>query len=363
MANAQPRDLVWTLLPSDRFPEIAPQWDALNVRTCNLPFLESLFLAPLLRVFGEGNEHVALCHRGDMLVAAMIVCRVGAGRWQTFQPSQLPLGPVLVDPSLKMSDIAPALLARFPGLGLSLGLTQLDPSFTARPEDCATLATMDYIQTAWVEVVGTFDEYWNGRGKNLRQNMRKQRNRLVKEGVETELEVLSAVEVVEDALADYGRLEAASWKADTGTAITADNDQGRFYAQMLRSFCAVGRGAIYRYRIGGRVAAMDLCIISGDTLVILKTTYDASDKTLSPAFLMREEQFGRIWAEATIKRIEFYGKVMEWHTRWTELARTLYHLTCFRWPAVKSLQQLRHRLRERQSSTQNHIDQVHHEQE
>lgn len=39
------------------------------------------------------------------------------------------------------------------------------------------------------------------------------------------------------ALADYGALESAGWKAGTGTAIHPDNAQGRFYRRMLEAFC------------------------------------------------------------------------------------------------------------------------------
>jgi hypothetical protein len=65
---------------------------------------------------------------------------------------------------------------------------------------------------------------------------------------------------------------------------------------------------------------------------------------------MREEQFAQLWAEGRTKRIEFYGKVMEWHTRWTEQARTLYHATLFRWTAVKAVKGLRHKLRNRSAN-------------
>jgi hypothetical protein len=79
---------------------------------------------------------------------------------------------------------------------------------------------------------------------------------------------------------------------------------------------------------------MDICIEGGGTLVILKTAYDESQKTFSPSSLMREEAFASIFREGNIGRIEFYGRLMEWHTRWTENARTLYHANFYRWPLL-----------------------------
>ena len=150
---------------------------------------------------------------------------------------------------------------------------------------------------------------------------------------------ITAPENVVDGLRDYGQLESAGWKAQQGTAIHPDNPQGRFYRAMLEAFCARRAGRIYRYRIGDKVVAVDLCVESGSTQVVLKTTYDESNKALSPAFLMRQESFRRAWSGGQIKRIEFYGKRMEWHTRWTNNVRTLYHLNRYRWPALRQLKQ------------------------
>ena len=45
-------------------------------------------------------------------------------------------------------------------------------------------------------IAGSFDDYWNARGKNLRQNMKKQRAKLQKDGVATRLETLTRAEDV-----------------------------------------------------------------------------------------------------------------------------------------------------------------------
>ena len=140
-----------------------------------------------------------------------------------------------------------------------------------------------------------------------------------------------------DGLRDYGALESTGWKAGGGTAIHPDNAQGRFYLAMLQAFCTRGLGRIYRYRFGDKVVAVDLCVENSDTQVVLKTTYDETYRTVSPAFLMRQEELRGLWAEGRIRRVEFYGKLMEWHTRWTDKARTLYHLNYYRWGFLPQL--------------------------
>ena len=175
--------------------------------------------------------------------------------------------------------------------------------------------------------------------------MRKQRNKLNSDGVKVSLDVLRDKDDVLDAIGQYGILETSSWKSEEGTAVSLENEQGHFYKALLESFCRVGRGVIYRYRFGDQVAAMDLCIKSDERLVILKTAYDSSNKGLSPAFLMREEQFQSLFAERAIRRVEFFGKLLEWHMRWTEHSRTLYHANIYRHSLIPKLLALRSRLR------------------
>lgn len=337
----------WTLVPSSRFSEHASQWDTLQRASTDTPFLESAFLAPLLDVFGAGGELLALHARAGTFDAAAIVKPMGGGRWATFQPSQLPLGAWVQHRDADVSALARELMHSLPGMTLSLGLSQLDPRLTALPAEDKSLRIQPYVNTSFIDVAGSFDEYWDARGKNLRQNTRKQRNKLQAESTPTRIDCVSQASDVLEALVQYGALESAGWKADTGTAIGADNAQGRFYASMLQNFCSLGRGRIYRYWFGDRVVAMDLCIDNGPLVVILKTAYDENMKQFSPSVLMRQDEFEAWWDEGRFKRIEFYGKTMEWHTRWTGDERCLYHATYYRWPWVARARELVLGLRKR----------------
>ncbi len=339
----------WELRPASALAEVAPQWDTFNARIGGPPVLRSQFLIPLLDEFGSGAELLASCGELEAPLALAIVAPRGFGSWVTFQPSQLPLGAWLTRSDMELASLLESLSRRLPALVLALGVTQLDPCLVPRPVNGARVRTLDYIQTAWVDVQGTFEDYWAARGKNLRQNIRRQRSKLQADGITTTLETLRSPAEVPQAIADYGALESAGWKAAGGTAIHPSNAQGRFYRAMLEKFCEDGTGRIYRYRFGEKVVAMDLCIEGAGMLVILKTAYDESLKAFSPASLMREHAFAGIFAEASIERIEFYGKLMEWHTRWTDNARTLYHANYYRWPMLSTAKDWADRLRAGQS--------------
>jgi CelD/BcsL family acetyltransferase involved in cellulose biosynthesis len=342
----------WMVVPAARFFEHVARWQALH-QDCGAPaLLAADFVGPLIEQFGAGHELLAWCEQDGRTVAMALVAPGGRGSWSTFQPAQAPVGLWMQAPGEDIERLAQGLMRALPGFPLVFGITQLDPAMLPRPADGQALRTLDYIDTARVTITGSFGEYWNARGKNLRANLKKQRARLARDGIEPRLEICRDPALVAAAVADYGRLECSGWKAACGTAVDGNNAQGRYYRSMLEAFCGRGAGSIYRYYFGNQLVAMDLCVEDRDSLVVLKTSYDESvTSSLSPTLLMREEATRRLFEEGKVRRMEFYGRVMEWHLRWTEEVRSLYHVNCYRWPGLRRLHTLlESRARSRQAT-------------
>ena len=334
----------WTLAPASSFAGMAEPWRTLHARAGASPLLAVEFVAPLLAQFGSGAEWLACCQYQGRTVAMALVAPRARLAWATFQPPQAPLGLWLQEAQLDTGALLAALMPRLPGVALVFGLTQCDPDLMARLPDVGRVRTLDYIDSAKITLAGSFETYWEGRGKNLRNNLKKQRARLERDGVSVRLQVSREAHEVAAAVAQYGQLESAGWKAGGGTAVSPDNEQGRYYRAMLEGFCRRGAGSIYRYWFGEQLVAMDLCIEDGEQLIVLKTTYDEQvPGNLSPTLLMREDQCRALFAEQRLERVEFYGKLMEWHTRWTDEVRTLYHINFYRWPALARLHAHRQR--------------------
>lgn len=332
--------------------EWADDWDRLNRSRGNLPFLDAQVVALALKHFGQGDEVLSVARDAAGQVRAMVVLsRVGKSRWSSFQPSQLPLGAWVADPALGVSQLSRSLVRRAPGpLCLALSLTQIDPRLAPREPDSSGAQALDYIATGWIEVAGDFDSYWAARGKNLRQNLRKQRNKLAAEGVQTQMRVLRERGEMRALLERYGALESTGWKGQQGTAIHPDNAQGRFYLELFEAAAERSEALVFEYRFDDRTVAMNLCLLRAGELIVLKTAYDESIRTLSPAFLLREEELQQFFAPGSpIRRIEYYGKLMDWHTKLTDNQRTLYHHTRYRWSWLKRLVEAR---RQRQAEAQ-----------
>lgn len=324
-------------LAADGFQRHAAEWDQLNRARYRTALLESHFIAPLIDCFGAADLHLLLARDAAGTVAAGLLQHHGPGHWETFQPSQAPLGPWLQTAEAG-TELAPRALRQLPGCALLLSLTQQDPRLLARPGAAPSLQVLDYIETAHIDIDCGWDEYWARRGKNLRHGVKKQLKRLEEEGVALRVDCLRGAAEMAQAIREYGALEQAGWKADGGTAVGADNLQGKFYRLMLENFARQGRARVYRLSYGGRPVALDLCIIGEDeALVVLKTTYDESIRASSPAMLLKYFYFAELFRAGQLRRIEFYGKVMDWHGKWTAATRTLYHVNQYRWGFLGAL--------------------------
>jgi hypothetical protein len=314
------------------FPSFSKDWDRINQQRANHILLDSLFINPLLRNFGSKKMLLAVCEDAQAPRMALIE-PARPGFWQTFQAGQAPLGAIV----LTEADDAAAqsmedLLHALPGFALGFSVTQQDPDFTCFGNLNGTPAveTLDYIQTPRLTICGKYEDYWKQRSKNLTHNLSRQRRRLKEQGGILELATDRKAEAVSDALHEYGLLESTGWKGEEGSAVAADNVQGRFYREMLENFCHRGEAVIYRLRLNGKTVASDLCLERNGTLVILKTAYDENVPGLSLGLLLHQEIFQSVFEERKIRVIEFYGRLRDWHTKWTNEIRTMYHINFYR---------------------------------
>lgn len=339
----------WTLYPIARFDSLSNAWQQLNRRGPNTPLLDADFIGSLIAEFASGRELIAFYGDEHQPAAAALLHSPRYGVWETFQPSQAPLGAWLTDRTIALEESVRSLARALPGYALVIGITQQDPELNPRPADSARLRALDYIRTARIAVAGRFEDYWSGRSKNLRHNMKRRRNRLAEQGTSTRLETVTSPAAIAQAIVDYGALESAGWKAGHGTAIAPDNPQGRFYTAMLNRFAHNGEARIYRYWFNAKPVAMELSLLRGDTLILLKSTYDESEATHAPALLMRQEIFQQVFDEGRVKKIEFYGRVLEWQTKWTDEFRILYHVNSYRWASLPPIWNLIARWKQRRA--------------
>jgi len=323
-------NMAWKLYPISAFSEFRDTWQTLNEEKGNSPLLDPNFIIPLIANFSNGSEILAILGDPNFPKVMTIIKPAKKGIWETFQSSNAPLGLWLSkDITLDISSVT-SLVNQLPGFALSIGLTQQDPLFIIRPEASASVTSLDYIKTAHIDFPPSFEEYWQTRGKNLRHNMKRQRNFLKKNATETRLEKLTNGDQMIQAVKDYAKIESSGWKGQIDSAVTEGDKQSKFYWEMLTGFSSSSEALVLRYYYNENLVATDLCLIRNKILYILKTTYDETIKGTSPAHIMRFEYYQEAIASGTLNRVEFYGPLKDWHQKWTDHSRVIFHTNIYR---------------------------------
>lgn len=337
----------WTLRPFDpESEEQAGLWRDLARMAGSCAVLMPEFVFVCARELARRPLTLAVCRSAGAPVAAAIIDRSRPTLPEVFIEDQMPLGAWVSLPEADVSELAFELTCSL-GAAVRLGIPQVDARFVSRRHGGEHVSTLDYIETPWVEVEGTFEEYWASRGKNLRTNMRRQREKLAGSGVNPTTRVLTGVHEMKGAVDRYATLESLGWKARGGTALSHDHPQTAFYARMLEEFARAGRARVYQHHFDERLVATELCLHDGQELIILKTTYDQNTAPFSPASLLRQDMFESLFSDGLTRRVEFYGPLKEWHLRWTSLRREVYHLNAYRLRALRRVDECLRDLRTR----------------
>lgn len=320
----------WNILPAKQFNNYIEQWQQLNVQLArDLPILHPVFISALLTYFAEGNEYLAIGTQNNECVAMGFFYKSGTTTWQSFQPSQAPVGLWLCPPE-KQIDALKSLAQKLPGITLKIDILQQDPNILPVESILnSNIESLNYITTGHLLIEGDFEGYFAGLGKNQRQNYNKAHNRLKKQGADVRLVIEKSPDCMEKSVEEYGIIETASWKNDLGTAININNQQGQFYARIMTDFAQKNMAEVWKYFYDDQLVAIDLCIKNTEQLIILKTTFDSEYSRYSPAINMKIDAIKNIYENHSVQRIEYFGKMLDWHKRLNSTGRTMYHFSYY----------------------------------
>ncbi|MDR0775296.1 MAG: GNAT family N-acetyltransferase [Azonexus sp.] len=319
----------WTLLPAAAaFAEYAADWDRLNGELYDAhPYFDSRFVGPLLKYFADGNERLCLYREQGVVRGAVILQAHGLGRWAIFRPSQAQVTAILVADAALLQSLLQAL----PGFAWSIEFHAVDPRYAPSFEPVRGQSIVfPHANTIGVVPESGFDAYWRERPKNLRSNIRRYFNRLEREAVGVELSCQRQAAAMADGVGRFGGLESAGWKGEAGTAVAADNVQGRFYTEVLANFAATGQAEICELSMDDQLAASRLLIGNPRMLVILKTAYDETLSRFAPGRLLLYRLLERELAENPERVVEFYTNATRDQAEWATFGAAIHSIQLFR---------------------------------
>lgn len=319
----------WEFHPAcEFFAQVAADWDRLNEKLYGKhPYYDSRFVGPMLKYFGSGRELLCLYRVEGSIRAALILQPRGGGRWVTFHPAQAQISPILLSDGSLLSELFLAL----PGFAWSIELLSVDLRYAPKFSNThARVLVWEQYTTIFVETDSGFDAYWAQRPKKLQSNIRRYTHRLERECALAEFTLHCSPQSVNDGVHRFGELESTGWKAAAGTAISIDNVQGRFYAEVLANFAANGEAKIYELTIANQLAASRMLIGNDRMLVSLKISYEEKLARFVPGWLLLEGMLRRELAEHPNRAIEFYTSASREQTEWATARQAIQNIHVFR---------------------------------
>ena len=308
--------------------EYADEWDSLNARLFDRhPMLDSRFVDPLLKYFGNGTECLCAIRADGSLSGMSIIKPRGYGVWTTFLPAQTQIGPVLVSDS----EVAFECLIGLPGLPVQLDFLCLDSAYQLRkPDGNGNFESADHALTMNVVLNGGFAAYWASRSKNLVHNMARYGRRLKGDGLSPRLMCLTAPTEVDAGVERYALLESKGWKGKAGTALERGGEQAEFYAEMMSRFAKSGDAMVFELWFDNQLAASRLIISNDNMMIILKTTYDEALRQYAPSRMLLYEVIQYAFANKAGGTLEFYTDATTDQLSWATGHRWVKHLTVYR---------------------------------
>jgi CelD/BcsL family acetyltransferase involved in cellulose biosynthesis len=319
-----------TLAPAQGLGPHRDAWDGLNQRLMGgHGMLDGLFVDALLRHFGDNGALLACASRSGQPVAMLLLNprTRGLGVWSSFLPSQTQIGPSLMPAGLDLRG----LFATLPGYASELDLLCNDPRFgDLRELPARPVQSLPHALTMNVSLKGTFDDYWAQRPRKLIQNMRRYLRRLQSEAGAERLEVITDPGAIAAAVERYAVLESSGWKGREGTAVSSDNPQGRFYAEVMQELATRGEALVYELWQGENLLASRMLLLRGGMAMMLKTAFDEQFERFAPGRILLLRTLEDLFTRAPGSVVEFYTNADTDLLAWSTSQRWINHVSVYR---------------------------------
>lgn len=312
-------------------------WDTLNQTLLGgHAMLDGAFIDALLHHFDDQGVLLAVATHDDE-PAAMLLLESrsrGLGVWASFLPAQSQIGPSLVPAGLDMAG----LFSKLPGYVSELDLLCNDPHFGDLQELPGKPAkALPHALTMNVVLRDSFDDYWAQRPRKLIQNMRRYLRRLQAEGGTERLVIVTEPEAMGDAVARYAALESSGWKGREGTAVSRDNPQGHFYADVMAAFARQGEALVYELWLDDQLMASRMLLLRPGMAIMLKTAFDERFERFAPGRVLLLRTLEDLFQRAPGALVEFYTNADADLLAWSTSQRWIHHVSLYRHRGMPAL--------------------------
>ncbi|MEE8106622.1 MAG: GNAT family N-acetyltransferase [Planctomycetota bacterium] len=188
----------------------------------------------------------------------------------------------------------------------------------AAAQGSMTAVTYPDAEIPFLPVAGSWDDFLKDCGRKLRKNVKRNERKIESRNVE--IERFTVPEHVPRLLDAMVAIEAASWKAEAGFAITERPVEVEYYRALLPQLASMGalRGIVAN--LDGKPIAYNLSASWNGQYGDLKTTYSAEFKDLAPGWYVRRMAIQDAHDEG-VAEFDFLGPAEAHKLQWTKSVR------------------------------------------
>jgi CelD/BcsL family acetyltransferase involved in cellulose biosynthesis len=314
----------------ERFAELAGEWDSLAGDAAR-PFDAHAWYAAWWHAFGGAARlEVGTAWSGERLTAAFPLLRHGR-RLAAMANVHTPVyRPIAADPEALRAVVLHMLESRPSALELPALPADADETVELRREaEGAGLLTTSERQhvSPIVDTSGSFEDWRKGSKPRWRAPLERFRRKMVREHAAS-FSIVEPPSNLDAELRAGFEVEASGWKGKAGTAIVASPETETFYWEVAERFHERGELRLSRIVLDGKVAAFDMCLLSGNRLYLLKTGFDESFRKLAPGLVMRLSTIERCF-ELGLAAHELLGDDTEWKRKFATGERAHQRLDAY----------------------------------
>ncbi|MEN6497049.1 MAG: GNAT family N-acetyltransferase [Thermoguttaceae bacterium] len=321
---------------------VAADWDRLWTKSeATLPTARAELVAQWLEHFApQTRPRILAVEQDGRMVAALPL--VDHRRWRALTVGDLtwnywsPNGELLLDPAADGEAVLGMLAEAIRRLDWPLFWLELVPLASSRwqtllaglREQGMSIDVRPHYEIGQVELVGQFAEYEAHRPRSLRRNLRKDMQRLERNGP-VELEVFSqfSPDEVEPRLRRAFEIENRSWKSEAGCPVLRTPGMLEFYVRQAQQLAEWGALRVAFLEHQGRAIAFELGWVAKGVYHSFKVGFDADYARYGPGHLLRHRLIAWLFEQADVQVVDFQGPLTEalagWSTRTYPIGRVL----------------------------------------
>jgi CelD/BcsL family acetyltransferase involved in cellulose biosynthesis len=173
----------------------------------------------------------------------------------------------------------------------------------------------------------TYEDYLRRRSGSFRNALKRIERKLFGSG-RIEIRTQHDFSNLDQAYESLLSVEQRSWKQEHGTAITAVSRQTAFYRRLCSLMSQKKWLRLEFLYLNDQPVAYNLGLVVKGTYFYLKTSYDLSERPLSPATFLRAKLIEQLIRQET-RCFDFPGDPYEWESQWTDDVRWHHSFTLY----------------------------------